>query len=198
VEERRPYVQYFERAYLRDDWPRHPPQFVSIAMFFARIDFEHVFSYIETHRMMREITGFGAGNGPYIMMHDSFQGLAGLAGFTDGADRIGGDVHPYFAFNGDASPATIDSGTGPDAGNGWALRACTRFATMMNDRYVFHFNPCGFCLLIKFTAVSLSVYLSLESGAMHGTIAVSTSGVSMALRPTLASVKMIPPPGEMV
>jgi hypothetical protein len=148
--------------------------------------------------MIREITGFGEGNGPYIMMHDSFQGLASLAGFTDGADRIGGDVHPYFAFNGDGSPATIDSGTGAGAGNGWALRACTRFATMMNDRYVFHFYPCGFRLLMIFTAVSLSVYPSLESGAMHGTIAVSTSGVSMALQPTPASVITIPLPGEMV
>ncbi|KAJ2922815.1 hypothetical protein H1R20_g14280, partial [Candolleomyces eurysporus] len=92
--------------------------------------------YLEAHRMMREISGFGEGNGPYMVVHDSFQGLAGLAGFTDGADRIGGDVHPYFAFNGDANPATIDSGVGPGAGNGWALRACTRFGTMMNDSRV--------------------------------------------------------------
>lgn len=86
--------------------------------------------------MMREITGYGEGNGPYMVVHDSFQGLAGLVGFTEGADRIGADVHPYFAFNGDANPATIDSGVGPGAGNGWAGRACTRYGTMMNDRHV--------------------------------------------------------------
>lgn len=84
--------------------------------------------------MMRDIGGIGEGNGPYMVLHDSFQGLQAFAGFMQGGDRVGADVHPYFAFNGDASPATIDGGVGADAGNGWALRACTRFASMMNDR----------------------------------------------------------------
>ena len=84
--------------------------------------------------MMREIGGIGEGNGPYMVLHDSFQGLQSFAGFMEGADRVGFDVHPYFAFNGDGAPATIDGGTGANAGNGWALRACNRFASMMNDR----------------------------------------------------------------
>ena len=83
---------------------------------------------------MREITGFGAGNGPYMVMHDSFQGLPSLTGFMDGADRVGGHVHPYFAFGGSTTAATIDTGTGAAAGGTWPLAACTRFGTMMNDR----------------------------------------------------------------
>lgn len=92
--------------------------------------------YVEAHRLIREIGGFGEGNGPYVVVHDSFQGLEGFAGFMQGADRFGGDVHPYFAFGGEATAPSIDSGIGPGAGGGWPLRACTRFGTMMNDSRV--------------------------------------------------------------
>ncbi|KAF5316968.1 hypothetical protein D9611_003607 [Ephemerocybe angulata] len=113
--------------------------------------------YLESHKVMRDITGFGEGKGPYMVIHDSFQGLDSLAGFTDGADRIGGDVHPYFAFSGAGDSPTIDSGTGAGAGNGWPLRACNRFASMMNDsrkalgvsvagEFSNAFNDCGLYL----------------------------------------------------
>ena len=67
--------------------------------------------------MIRNITGIGEGNGPFIAFHDGFGGLARWAGFLEGADRIAIDQHPYFAFTTtDILPPTV-----------FAERACERF-----------------------------------------------------------------------
>jgi glucan 1,3-beta-glucosidase len=78
-------------------------------------------SYLETHRMIREITGTGAGNGPYICIHDGFLGTGEFAGFLSGSDRIILDTHPYFAFNGasNTEPIGVDG-----RGDTWPARAC--------------------------------------------------------------------------
>jgi hypothetical protein len=58
--------------------------------------------------MTRGITGYGARSGPFISIHDDFQGTTSWAGFH-GSD-IMLDTHPYFAFDvagNDASIATI-------------------------------------------------------------------------------------------
>ena len=86
--------------------------------------------------MVREITGFGAGNGPYVALHDGFQAPQAFAGFMRGADRVVMDFHPYFAFGGSADAATIDSGVGVGAGGPWPSTACTRFGSMVNNRSV--------------------------------------------------------------
>ncbi len=49
--------------------------------------------------MMRGITGLGAGNGPFISIHDGFAGAANWADFLPGSDRIALDIHPYLAFS---------------------------------------------------------------------------------------------------
>lgn len=38
--------------------------------------------------MIRGITGFGAGNGPMIAIHEGFVGIAQWDGFLSGADRL--------------------------------------------------------------------------------------------------------------
>jgi hypothetical protein len=38
--------------------------------------------------MIRGITGFGAGNGPMIAIHEGFVGIAAWDGFMSGADRL--------------------------------------------------------------------------------------------------------------
>ena len=35
--------------------------------------------------MIRGITGYGAGNGPFISIHDGFEGTASWAGFLPGS-----------------------------------------------------------------------------------------------------------------
>ncbi len=42
--------------------------------------------------MIRGIGGVGEGNGPFISIHDGFQGLPDWAGFLSGSDRIALDT----------------------------------------------------------------------------------------------------------
>jgi len=84
--------------------------------------------------MIRGIAGVGEGKGPFIAIHDGFQGLADWAGFMTGADRMALDMHPYFAFNGGPATDPIDTGTGADAGGTWPKAGCDRWAVSMNTR----------------------------------------------------------------
>ncbi|KAH9477953.1 putative glucan 1,3-beta-glucosidase D [Psilocybe cubensis] len=88
--------------------------------------------YVEAYKIIRGITGYGAGNGPYISIHDGFQTLARWPGFLQGADRVMIDSHPYMAFDGVPALDPIDTGTGPGAGGEWPQRACTRWAGAFN------------------------------------------------------------------
>ena len=54
--------------------------------------------YLETHDMIRNITGYGAGKGAYISIHDAFVGIQSWSGYMRGADRLILDSHPYFCF----------------------------------------------------------------------------------------------------
>jgi hypothetical protein len=45
-------------------------------------------SYYQAYEMIRGITGFGAGNGPMIAIHEGFVGIAKWDGFMSGADRL--------------------------------------------------------------------------------------------------------------
>lgn len=47
--------------------------------------------------MIRSITGFGEGHGPYITIHDGFQALNTWSDFLQGSDRIiMGKYHPDY------------------------------------------------------------------------------------------------------
>jgi len=67
-----------------------------------------------------------------MSIHDGFLGLEEWAGFLTGADRVTLDVHPYFAFDGQANTNPIDTGTGPNAGGTWPASACNSWAASMN------------------------------------------------------------------
>ena len=72
-------------------------------------------SYLEAHRIIRNITGVGAGHGPYISIQggelffhsrlygffltSSHPGNNDLQGYV-GSDRFALEQHPYFAFDG--------------------------------------------------------------------------------------------------
>ncbi|TFK19430.1 glycoside hydrolase [Coprinopsis marcescibilis] len=129
------YIRVFTEFFNQPEWRSVVPMFsIMNEPIITTIGAEQIRAfYVEAHRVMREVTGFGEGNGPYMVLHDSFQGLGGWSGFMSGADRVGIDVHPYFAFNGAAAVEAIDTGVGPGAGGPWPARACTRFGSMMND-----------------------------------------------------------------
>ncbi|KAF9044947.1 glycoside hydrolase superfamily [Panaeolus papilionaceus] len=85
------------------------------------------------YRIIREITGTGEGNGPWISFHDGFTALSGWDDFLNpGADRIIIDQHPYLAFSGSSAMDPVDTGTGPDAGGIWPETACNRWARNFN------------------------------------------------------------------
>ncbi|KAF5316969.1 hypothetical protein D9611_003606 [Ephemerocybe angulata] len=87
--------------------------------------------YVEAHRLVRSITGYGSGNGPYIGIHDGFGGPGPWANFMRGADRVVLDVHPYFAFGGGPANDPIATGIGPDAGGVWPERACQNWNNLL-------------------------------------------------------------------
>lgn len=99
--------------------------------------------YIEAHRIIRNITGVGAGNGPFISIQG---GSPDLPGFQ-GSDRIALEQHPYFAFDGKGSADVVPYITAP----------CSSWANMMNSsqqsfgvttaaEWSLGFNDCGFML----------------------------------------------------
>ncbi|KAJ4471412.1 glycoside hydrolase family 5 protein [Lentinula aciculospora] len=89
--------------------------------------------YLEAHDMIRGITGLGAGNGPFISIHDGFVGLDSWAGFLPGSDRINIDTHPYFAFDDEPNDSPIATGLGSDAGGIWPAQACNAWGPDINS-----------------------------------------------------------------
>lgn len=92
--------------------------------------------YLRAHDMIRNITGYGEGNGPYISIHDGFEGLSTWTGFLQGSDRIMIDTHPYFAFDGEPNDAPIATGTGLQAGGTWPQTACNSWGPSINQSQV--------------------------------------------------------------
>ncbi|ORY26176.1 glycoside hydrolase superfamily [Naematelia encephala] len=64
--------------------------------------------YNEAYTIIRDITGIGEGNGPYLSVHDGFLGIQKWYGFLTGADRLALDQHPYMIF-GDQPTGTLTS-----------------------------------------------------------------------------------------
>ncbi|KAF7367193.1 Glycoside hydrolase family 5 protein [Mycena sanguinolenta] len=89
--------------------------------------------YLEAHNMIRGITGYGEGNGPFISIHDGFDPLTTWADFLPGSDRINLDTHPYFAFSPNPSHEPIATGEDPDsAGGQWPGLACNSWGSSLN------------------------------------------------------------------
>jgi len=113
--------------------------------------------YLNAHDMIRNITGRGVGNGPYIAIHDGFQ-ASKWQGFLPGSDRIMMDTHPYFAFGGtNLNPISVPGADGKPGGV-WPLQACNTWGPRMNNsrdgfgvtiagEFSASPNDCGFYLL---------------------------------------------------
>ncbi|KAG2050896.1 glycoside hydrolase family 5 protein [Suillus hirtellus] len=113
--------------------------------------------YLLAHDMIRNITGYGEGHGPYIVIHDGFLGTAAWADFLQGSDRIILDTHPYFAFDSQSDWAPIATGTGLSAGGIWPQQACsawgpgintsqTAFGVTIAGEFSDGYNDCGLYL----------------------------------------------------
>ncbi|KAH6903619.1 exo-beta-1,3-glucanase [Coprinopsis sp. MPI-PUGE-AT-0042] len=80
--------------------------------------------YVEAYRVIRGVTGYGEGNGPYIAIGD---------GLLPNADRVIMDVHPYVAFDEgiNAAPVAVPAADGQMGGT-WPSLACRRWGSMVN------------------------------------------------------------------
>ncbi|KAJ6539597.1 glycoside hydrolase family 5 protein [Mycena capillaripes] len=113
--------------------------------------------YLEAHTMIRTITGYGEGNGPYIAIHDGFQSLDSWADFLQGSDRIILDTHPYFSFGGiDTASIAVNDDQGNPGGK-WPAQACnawgpsinasqTAFGVTISGEWAASPNDCGYFL----------------------------------------------------
>ena len=126
--------------------------------------------------MIREITGFGEGKGPYIAVDDGFGGLTSWGGTLPNVDRVAIDTHPYFAFSGSANDDPINVAA-PDGQMGgiWPGRACSTWQDNLNSMYA----TVGLSFRCQdadqlFQAKPHSVSVSPENIAMASTTVVST------------------------
>ncbi|KAJ7886829.1 glycoside hydrolase [Mycena olivaceomarginata] len=89
--------------------------------------------YLHVHDLIRNITGYGAGNGPYIGLHDGFGDISSWAGFLPGSDRVILDTHSYFSFSGEPNDDPIATGEDADsAGGSWPAKACNSWGPGIN------------------------------------------------------------------
>ncbi|TDL22949.1 glycoside hydrolase [Rickenella mellea] len=104
--------------------------------------------YLQAHNMIRSITGTGAGNGPYISIHDGFQADSTWANFLPGSDRIILDTHPYFAFSGQPNTEPVADWAAQPC-NGWAagiLASQSAFGVTVAGEFSNGYNDCGLFL----------------------------------------------------
>lgn len=102
--------------------------------------------YSAAYEAIRGVTGVGAGNGPYIAIHNAFQPNR-WTGFLSGADRVVLDQHPYLAFQGDTSPTPASSVLKPCSD--WAVqtnRSQIDFGVTVGGEFSTAVNDCGLWL----------------------------------------------------
>ena len=100
--------------------------------------------YLEAYNMIREITGTGEGNGPWISFHDGFQGLPTWHGFMAGSDRVAMDQHNYLAFS---TPSNDSLGyTAGKPCSYWAVNynnSMNNFGLSLSGEFSLAINDCG-------------------------------------------------------
>ncbi|KAF8902804.1 glycoside hydrolase family 5 protein [Gymnopilus junonius] len=102
---------------------------------------------LEAHDIIRNITGLGEGNGPYIVIHDGFQPLSDFNNYLQGSDRVILDTHPYFSFGGiSLAPIGVDGDDGLPGGE-WPLNARMNFGVTLAGEFSASPNNCGLFLV---------------------------------------------------
>ncbi|KAG7445616.1 glycoside hydrolase [Guyanagaster necrorhizus] len=102
--------------------------------------------YYAAYEAIRTSTGIGSGAGPYIAIHEGFQGVAIWEGFLSGADRIALDQHPYLAFTGDHTSSVDQLALKPCA---WAIatnQSSKAFGVTLGGEWSTAVNDCGLWL----------------------------------------------------
>ncbi|KAF9451864.1 glycoside hydrolase family 5 protein [Macrolepiota fuliginosa MF-IS2] len=102
--------------------------------------------YYAAYDAMRKASGTGTGAGPYIAIHEGFQGPAIWEGFLSGADRLMLDQHPYIAFMGDHTTPPETLAVRPCS---WAIatnQSQKVFGVTVGGEFSTAINDCGLWL----------------------------------------------------
>lgn len=101
--------------------------------------------YTEVYDVIREVTGLGAGKGPWMVIHDGFNGVKSWANFLSGGDRISLDTHTYVAF--DEPPHTDGLAAFPAMAcrnwQGQVKDSMSAFGLTNAGEWSFAINDCG-------------------------------------------------------
>lgn len=101
-------------------------------------------SYLEAYDVMRGITGYGEGNGAWIVYHDGFQGLRTWDGFLAGGDRMAMDQHNYLGFSTPSNDSIGYQATKPCSY--WAMNynnSMQDFGLSFSGEWSLAVNDCG-------------------------------------------------------
>ncbi|THU78854.1 glycoside hydrolase family 5 protein [Dendrothele bispora CBS 962.96] len=100
--------------------------------------------YLRAHTMIREITGTGKGNGPFIAIHNGLIPGSSWDDFLAGSDRIMMDQHPYFAFGGQNTNPIATDASDMKPGGTWPAQACRTWGSETDrSRATFGFTIAG-------------------------------------------------------
>lgn len=94
--------------------------------------------------MIRDITGTGEGNGPWIMIHDGFENFVPWRGFMSGSDRLAMDQHNYLVFTEPNNDAPGYAATRPCNYWGAGFNSSMRnFGLTVSGEWCLAINDCG-------------------------------------------------------
>ncbi|CCO32663.1 putative glucan 1,3-beta-glucosidase D [Rhizoctonia solani AG-1 IB] len=103
--------------------------------------------YLEAYNMIRNITGNGEGNGPWISVHDGFDPLDRWADFMPGSDRVMLDTHPYYSFGDQDASSPANQNRKPCTSRARAFNeSMAAFGMTISGEFSSAFNDCGFFL----------------------------------------------------
>ncbi|KAL7420697.1 hypothetical protein Q5752_004648 [Cryptotrichosporon argae] len=102
--------------------------------------------YYQAYELIRSITGYGAANGPIILIHEGFLGIGAWAGFLSGADRLGLDQHPYLAFGTQNNNPWLNQSTAICAYGGGTNSSQADFGIIIGGEWSNAINDCGYWL----------------------------------------------------
>nr|XP_019009605.1 exo-beta-1,3-glucanase [Kwoniella pini CBS 10737]OCF48386.1 exo-beta-1,3-glucanase [Kwoniella pini CBS 10737] len=102
--------------------------------------------YYQAYQTVRGVSGYGAGNGPILLMHEGFLGVANWTGFLNGADRIGMDQHPYLAFGDINTESHAVQAKTPCTWGGGTNDSMTNFGLTLGGEWSNAINDCGLWL----------------------------------------------------
>ncbi|KAG8728764.1 hypothetical protein FRC11_010260 [Ceratobasidium sp. 423] len=104
-------------------------------------------NYLEAYDIMRNITGIGEGNGPWMSVHDGFETLDRWTEFMPGGDRVMLDAHPYFCFGDQDTSSPTNQIRKPCTSRAQAFNtSMSTFGMTTAGEFSSAFNDCGFFL----------------------------------------------------